>query len=341
VDAESLNLPRWPAVPAGGFHEVWFVSASDPRAGLGLWIRYTVEMGPHGRTCAVWGAWFDRDHPERCVALKNDLDAAAIGRTGVDLGGNALSALGCSGEVEGAGRSLRWRLSFGQGAPPEDFVPLWLSPVARLRGSGYALPRPATTVTGAVEVDGRIIDVQRMSAGQAHYWGRSRWPAWAWARCSGFAEDPEASLDLLDVEGPGGARLPLFVFRFRGRVHRFGELPWMALSRSGPVAPAWHFSAEDARLAIDGVAHASPDQMVQVAYGDTLHCANTEIANLEVRVRTRALPGAPWRPEVTLTSKHAASLEFCGRTPDLRVTRGLVAVPAVPKEARPAGSVAS
>ncbi|HMA08664.1 MAG TPA: hypothetical protein VKP68_12405, partial [Ramlibacter sp.] len=191
MDAGSLNLPRWPAAPSGGFHEVWFVSASDPKAAVGLWLRYTVDVGPHGRTCAVWGSWFDRDHPERCIALKNEVDAAAIGRTSVDLGGgNVLSEAGCRGEVEGAGHSLRWRLSFGQGAAPEEVVPLWLSPVARLRGSGYALPRPATTVTGAVEVDGRMIDLQRMPAGQAHYWGRSRWPSWAWARCSAFAEDP-------------------------------------------------------------------------------------------------------------------------------------------------------
>jgi hypothetical protein len=297
VDAGSLNLPRWPAAPAG-----------------------------------------------RWVTLKNELDAAAIGRSGLGVelgGGNELSASACGGEVEGAGRSLRWRLSFGQGAAAEELVPRWLSPVAWLRGSGYALPRPATTLTGAVEVDGRIVDVRGMSAGQTHYWGRSRWPAWAWARCSAFAEDPGASLDLLDVEGPGGVRVPLFVFRFRGRVHRFGELPWMPLSRSRPSPPTWHFSAEDGGVAIDGVVHAAPEQMVQVSYGDALHCANTEIADLEVRVRTRALFGAPWRPEVTLTSKSAASLEFCGRTPDLRVTRGLAVPATVHKEERPAGSVAS
>jgi hypothetical protein len=32
---------------------------------------------------------------------------------------------------------------------------------------------------------------------------------------------------------------------------------------------------------------------------------------MELRVRKRAFPGAPWRPHATLTSA-AASLEFCG-----------------------------
>jgi hypothetical protein len=341
VDAGSLNSPRWPEAPAGGFHEAWYVAASDPREGHGLWLRYTVDLDAQGRNCAVWASWFDRDHPEQSMALKNDLHAAAISRTEVKLGDNQLSSEGCLGEVEADGHSLRWRLSFGQGVQAEEPIPRWLAPVARLRGSGYVLPHPATTLTGALEIDGRMFELQRVSAGQGHLWGRSRWPAWAWARCSAFAEDPTASLDLLDVEGPGGVRIPTFVFRFRGQVHRFGELPWMPLCTSRPGAPSWHFSAQDARLAIDGVVHAAPAYMVETRYGDSHYCVNTEIASLEVRVRVRAFPGAPWRPETTLTSKCGASLEFCGRSPDPRVTRVPAVAPAVQKEARAAGSVAS
>ena len=40
MDAESLNSPRWPRVSKGGFHEAWFVSGSDAKAGYGLWLRY-------------------------------------------------------------------------------------------------------------------------------------------------------------------------------------------------------------------------------------------------------------------------------------------------------------
>lgn len=337
---DSVNSPRWPEAPAGGFHEAWFVTASDPKAGRGLWLRYSVDVGDGGRAGAVWGTWFDRDQPERTFALKAPVDGAAIRRTGVSLGGSGLTATGCDGELEGGGHSLRWRLSFGQGWRPEEFVPAWLSPVARLRGSGFVLPQPATTLTGAVEIDGAMVELQRVPAAQGHLWGRDRWPSWAWARCSAFAEDPAASIDLLDVEGPRGLRLPLFVLRFRGEVHRFAELPWMPLSRSRPAPPAWHFAARSARIAIDGVVRALPDQMVQVPYGERHHCANTEIASMEVRVSARAFIGAAWRPEATLTSKCGASLEFCGRTPDPRVTKRLVVATPGQKEGRAPGSVA-
>ena len=201
MDAESLNSPRWPRVSKGSFHEAWFVSGSGAKAGYGLWLRYGVDLDSAGAPdSSIWGSWFERDASERTFVIKNMVDDATISRTGVAFGAAGLTASGCTGEVEAGGHSLRWRLSFGQGAPAEDVIPAWLSPIARLRLSGYVLPHAKTTLSGAVEVDGRMSELQRMPALQGHLWGRSYWPAWAWARCSGFTEDPEASVELLDVE---------------------------------------------------------------------------------------------------------------------------------------------
>lgn len=326
MQPDPLNSPRWLLAGKRGLNETWYVVASDPRAAQGLWVRYAVDLDARGEPAfALWGTWFEEG---RTFALRNVLPAATIGPAGLLFGPGELTGDWCSGEVEGGGHSLRWRLKFGQGAPAESLVPGWLLPVAKLRGGGFALPQPATTVTGAVEVDGRIVDLQRVPAGQAHIWGRTRYPAWAWGRCNAFAEDPEASIDLLDIEGPGRVRVPIIIFRFRGEVHRFGDLPWIALASSRPAAPSWHFSALDARLSIDGVVRVAPSRMVQVQYADpdgsVHHCVNSEIATMEVRVRSRALPGAAWRPEATLTSKSGACLEFCGHAPDPRVLNMLV-----------------
>ena len=114
--------------------------------------------------------------------LRNTLTPAAIGRAEVRIGSATLDASTCNGEVEAGGHALRWRLSFGRGAAAEEIVPRWLRPVARLRGSGYVLPHPAMRVTGAMEVDGRILELSDAPGMQGHLWGRSRWPAWAWAR---------------------------------------------------------------------------------------------------------------------------------------------------------------
>ena len=150
---------------------------------------------------------------------------------------------------------------------------------------------------------------------------------------------------VFDAGLSGGIRVPVVVFRFRGVEHNFGQLPWIALTSSKPAAPTWHFAAQDATLAIDGVVSAAPSRMVQVHYaqtdGSTHHCINSELASIELRVRSRAFVGASWRPEATLTAKCGASLEFRGREADARVTNVLVTAAAQQKEAGAGGSVAS
>jgi hypothetical protein len=227
-----------------------------------------------------------------------------------------LTQTGCWGEVQVGGRSLRWRLSFEPGAEAENVVPATLRPIAALRGSGIALPQPAMRVSGALEVDGRPTDLDRAPGAQGHLWARERWLTYTWARCNAFAEDPSASVDLTAVRLPGGVQVPLYTFRSAGEVHRFQDPPWVIFSRSSPAAPTWHFSAAGARVAIDGVVRGRPSSSVLVSYqdsrGEEHACSNTELAEMELRVRLRAFPGARWRPHATLTSG-AACLEFCGR----------------------------
>jgi len=110
---------------------------------------------------------------------------------------------------------------------------------------------------------------------------------------------PDASIDLLDAQGPAGVRFPMFILRFRGSVHRSRSC-LDAADLVAPRAPAWHFSAQDARLAIDGVVRAELDQMVQVQYAEPerpmLHCTHTAIASMEVRVRSVRFPEHPGGP---------------------------------------------
>ncbi len=308
----SLNAARWNG--SGPWSEAWYVTCADPRRGIGLWLRYALDVDRQGAaTPSIWGSFMDRG---RAFALRNVYPSAAFRRSApVAIGAGELSHVGCSGEVTAGGRSLRWRLSFESGAEAEDVLPAPLRPIAALRGSGMSLPHPSMRVTGALEIDGRAIDLEGVPGAQGHLWARERWLSYTWARCNAFAEDPSASVDLTAVRMPGGIQIPLYTFRSTGQVHRFQDPPWIVLSRSSPAAPTWHFSAAGARIAIDGVVRGRPASSVLVSYpdsrGEPHHCSNTELAEMELRVRVRAFPGAPWRPHATLSSD-AACLEFCG-----------------------------
>jgi hypothetical protein len=327
-DRGSLNAARWRG--SGPWSEAWFVTCADPRRGVGLWLRYALDVDRGGSaTASTWASFMDRS---RAFALRNLYPAAAFRRSDpVAIGTGELSPAGCSGEVAADGRSLRWRLSFEPGAEAEDVVPAPLRPVAALRGSGMSLPHPSMRVTGALEVDGRTIDLEGAPGAQCHLWARERWLTYTWARCNAFAEDPSASIDLTAVRLPGGLQVPLYTFRSNGEVHRFQEPPWIFLSRSRPAAPSWHFSAAGARVAIDGVVRGRPASSVLVSYPDSHggqhRCSNTELAEMELRVRVRAFPGTPWRPHATLTSA-AACLEFCGEGAEQDLPNRLITEPA-------------
>ncbi|HEX9573923.1 MAG TPA: hypothetical protein VF994_07485, partial [Myxococcales bacterium] len=60
--------------------------------------------------------------------------------------------------------------------------------------------------------------------------------------------------------------------------------------------------------------------------GEEHRCSNTELAEMELRVRVRAFPGARWRPHATLTSA-AACLEFCGEGVEQNLANRLVTEP--------------
>lgn len=331
MDPDALNAPRYKLVAGeGAFHEVWSVALSDPRTGTGLWLRYALDRMPAGSLHpTLWASWFDRTRPDRMVCLRCRFGASALqDRPGsaVAFGGAALSSSGCSGELHGNERSLRWHLSFEAPAQcGEALAPHFWGSVAFHPGVGFVLPHPVMLVTGALELDGKLLDLRDLPGGQTHSWGRQRFRRWSWARCSAFQEDREASIDLLSMEGPGNMDVPLFTFRYRGQVHAFGALPWILRSTSIPAAPTWHFAAEDATVALDGVVRAKESTMVQVPYEESgnrrLCCIHSEVASMELTVRTRVLPGASWRSEGVLRATNGAGVEFCGRCPDPRVAR--------------------
>src|SRR5436305_14726189 len=60
---DAANALRWQGQP--GHYEVYYLTATDPRSGVGLWIRYTM-LAPSASTgepatCSLWFAAMDPD----------------------------------------------------------------------------------------------------------------------------------------------------------------------------------------------------------------------------------------------------------------------------------------
>lgn len=318
----DLDALRWDGGP--GHYEVHYLTLTDPRTGIGLWIRFTLlapDAGPP--SCALWFVATRRDGP--AVARKLTLPATELATTSepftLRLGEAELSAHGSRGAIGDAAWSLRWE----PGVAAEHVGPL-------LRRAGVAqtvlvLPGADLRVSGTIAVGGiGTIALEGVHAGRAHLWGTRHSERWVWAHCG----------DLADADG--ATRAGTFLDGVSVFVRRFGRVAGPAspvvgrfldedFAATGPVSlvrarsrfglTSWALEATDGarrvradifapRASLAGVVYADPD-------GRRAWCYNSEVASMRVTVSDRA--AGRWAPRETLVSDGRAHFEYGQRTP--------------------------
>ena len=106
----SANVLQWDGGP--GHYEVYHVSATDPRTGIGLWIRYTMRSGRvdgFRRRVALWFMAMDRDGARFARKATHPIDALTAQRDPfrLTLAGADLSDRGMAGAFEDVAWELR------------------------------------------------------------------------------------------------------------------------------------------------------------------------------------------------------------------------------------------
>src|SRR5258705_5233443 len=98
----NANVLRWDGGP--GHYEVYYLSATDPDTGLGLWIRYTLRAPAQGAgECALWFMAMDRDGSRFARKASHPLDelVAEANPFRLTLAGADLSDPGIAGGLDG------------------------------------------------------------------------------------------------------------------------------------------------------------------------------------------------------------------------------------------------
>ena len=315
---------------ARGFMEVWYTTLTDPKTGLGIWLRYTLTS-PTERTgrdpyCELWGFVFDPDGGSSFASkqrfaidhlgVSNGRDDGAL----VRIGDAWLSETHLDGRVTSVGRELTWSLDFEPAPRCFHHLPAQLRERIAGRVSTVCSPNLAVPFSGTISVDGRELDLDAAPGSQSHRWGARHSETWTWAHCSSFDEGSavfegvaaQASL------GPLPAPKTTFLFlRYGGEDIAFNELKWALRARSDYELPAWSFKAHTDRWKVTGTALARPERMVQVTYNDPdgseRYCANSEIADLALQVFAKR--GREWVLDGMLNATGSAHLEFGRGTP--------------------------
>jgi hypothetical protein len=322
ADRDIANAVRFVQGDPRGHYESFFQRANHPRRPLAFWIRYTL-FSPAGRPAdafaELWALYFDGE-VSTVTAVKERRPLAECellqGKLGIRIGGSSLE----NGSLRGAARSethrIGWVLDYEAPEPPLLLLPPDLYEGAFPKAKSL-VGAPLACYRGALEVDGRTIDVSDWVGSQNHNWGSRHTERYAWGQVAGFDDAPDAFLECASARVRLGPVLSPFmtviVLRLGGREHRLNAL-WTAAWASTELDDLrWSFRSARGGLRIEGELSAPPEAFVALAYDDPPGgqkiCLNTKLARCELHVRV------PGEPERRLRTANRAAFELLGDAP--------------------------
>jgi hypothetical protein len=323
------NALQWDGGP--GHYEVYYLSATDPVSGTGLWIRYTMLAhageGPVQGESALWFMAMTADGTTR-VGRKLSLPLGQLAAEDqpfrLTIGDAELSDRGMAGSFEDVAWELRWE--------PNERAYEHVHPLlrrARIAKTVLLLPHADLQVSGTVRIGDRELALDGMRGGQAHLWGSKHANRWAWMHCNDFQG--------LDGDGRPGDFLDavsVFVPRFGREIGPntpvVGRLLGEDFASTSPLVvtrnasrfglTSWHFEARGAKRRIAVEVDAPRESLVGVTYhdpdGEIPYCYNSEVASARVFVSDRVKGAAGgWVLRDTLQSRGRAHFEYAQRTP--------------------------
>lgn len=322
----EANRPR--CRDRAGTYEVWYVTATQPEARRGFWLRYTTSNpapgSAHEPHSALWAAVFHREAPERNRAFKavHPLAAASYADPfAISIDGSALDLRGCRGEIAGPEGGARWDLRWTSHAEPFLIpAPRWLKLVSAANFGA----QPALEISGTIEVDGERFDLASAPGGQQHTFGRRHALEWNWGFASGFA-GRGSFVDGVStrVRAPGGATLSGTALGVRlGELGvRLNSLP-ATVRQAAAISPAgWDAAAADRSLTAEVSIRPRRQDLIGVTYDDPSGgrrvCYHTEVADLEVALSERGREVARERLEAAAAFEYASEQALPGLPPVL------------------------
>jgi len=326
----SPNALRWNGRP--GHYEVYYLTLTDARTGVGVWIRYTMLAPKPPSTeppsCSLWFLAMDpRDGAAPTLGRKAtypvELLGAQVDPFELRVGEARLDDQG----MEGAFEDVSWRLRWTPAR--EAYAPV--NPVLERLGiahSALVLPHADLSIDGELGFAGQRLELSGARGGQAHLWGTKHASSWAWVHCSDLATLDGEPLMGAFVDGVS-ATVPRFgrelgpstpiVGRLQGEDFR-STSPLRILANSSTYGlTGWRFEAVHGARKLIGEVTAIRDQLAGVTYhdpdGDPAYCYNTETASLRLHLYERARQVGGWAHTAALEAPGRAHFEYAQRTP--------------------------
>jgi hypothetical protein len=328
-----------------GMYESFYLRAVAPDAPLGVWIRHTVTKDP-GRPArgSVWCTVFDgtRGRPFMHKLNSDQLSVpsdrwieigqpAPTGEEADEAGGEKAAGEESRDAAQGArmgpsgahGRCgpARWEIGIASREPELRHLPrewLYRAPLLRTK---LTSPAPAASFDGRLTLaDERPLELRGWRGMVGHNWGAEHAERWIWLHGIGFAQAPEAWLDVAIGRVMIAGRLTPWVangaLELGGRRYRIGGLGARGLRVSESPHGCTTTLVGERGLRVQAHFDVPADTAAGWHYGDPGGGQGHDVVNCSIASVRLAVTVPGERTTVELSSPHGGVYELGMRERD-------------------------
>ena len=286
---------RFPGVDRrAGHYESFYVKATRPGGGQGVWIRHTVHKRPGAElTGSLWLTLFDTDAPGP-RATKLTVPAARVSAPPggyIDVAGALLAPGVARGEVRTDELEVSWDLRFDDRADAWRHLPHERLYRTRLPKTKLLSPHPDARFSGTVTVAGERLEVDAWPGMVGHNWGAEHAERWSWIQANEFRGGEgffDAALGRIKVGPLTTPWIATAVLEIDGERHRLGGLSRIRSTRVHDEPTACEFELAGDGLEVRGEVSSEPRNFVAWVYADPVgpehNTLNCSISDLELTV---------------------------------------------------------
>ncbi len=294
---------RFPGVAEGaGHYESFFVKATRPGGGQGIWLRHTVHKRPGAApTGAIWLTLFDAGAPgpRAANATVPASELSVPDGAYIRVGQATLAPGRATGSLALPELEASWDIAFEDAGEPFLHLPyrrLYSAPLPRTK---ILSPHPCARFEGTLTLGDEAIGLEGWPGMVGHNWGAEHAERWVWIQGPALHGQAESCFDLAagriklgPVTTPWVAN---GVLRLDGREHRLGGLDRALATRIRERPAACEFELGGEGVRVRGRVAGEPRNFVAWIYADPKgpehHTLNCSIADLELEL-TREGAGA-------------------------------------------------
>ena len=316
------SAPRFAGVEHGaGHYESYYIKATRPGGGQGIWIRHTVHKRPDAApTAALWLTVFDAEAPgpRAATATFGADELSAPNGSFIRIDGAQLDPGHAAGEIDGGDVKASWDLTFTDQGRPFHHLPydrLYDAPLPRTK---FLSPYPSARFDGRLTLGAEQIELAGWPGMIGHNWGAEHAERWVWIQGAFLEGDEPTYFDMAAGRIKLGPVTTPWVANGMLRVgdteHRLGGFDRILSTKVAEQPTGCRFEIAGKGVKLRGRVGSEPRNFVAWVYADpkgpehnTLNCS---ISDLELEVERDGRP--PQRLELT----GAAAYEYGTRDTD-------------------------